>query len=118
MQHTPYNTSEMTATFGVGATTDTSDSTTTTASTTAAAAPDSDALAGLGVKLATATGTVYKVEKIEGDASVVTVRGKRRYLFDYSLTLKWRIEVSAYSSSVTVTAAMLWTEHTSAYCAD
>jgi Activator of Hsp90 ATPase, N-terminal len=96
----------MTATFGVGATTGASDSNTTTSTTAAAAAaPDLDALAGLGVKLATATGTVYKVEKIEGDASVVTVRGKRRYLFDYSLTLKWRIEVRAYTSSVTTAAA-------------
>jgi Activator of Hsp90 ATPase, N-terminal len=98
----------MTATFGVGATTGSNDSdSNTTTSTTAAAAPDLDALAGLGVKLATATGTVYKVEKIEGDASVVTVRGKRRYLFDYSLTLKWRIEVRAYSSYVTTAAATM-----------
>jgi Activator of Hsp90 ATPase, N-terminal len=96
--YTTYNNREMTATFGVGDTTNSNDT---------AAAPDLNALAGLGVKLSTATGTVYKVEKIEGDASVVTVRGKRRYLFDYSLTLKWRIEVRDNTCSVMLLLLLL-----------
>ncbi|KAG5190547.1 hypothetical protein JKP88DRAFT_266903 [Tribonema minus] len=72
---------EMTAAFSGGA------------GATAAAAGDLASLGAIGVKLATLRAHVYSCDKMEGDASVVCVRGRRRWLFDFSMTLKWRVTV-------------------------
>jgi tetratricopeptide (TPR) repeat protein len=39
--------------------------------------------------------TVSSVDKLEGHASVATVRGKRRYIFEFSLTVGWKVVSSS-----------------------
>jgi len=54
---------------------------------------NSDNVAKVMARLAVISATVYRIEKIEGDASIVVVRGKKRILFDFNITLKWKIKI-------------------------
>jgi tetratricopeptide (TPR) repeat protein len=50
-------------------------------------------LEALGSRVATLKATVTEVQDVSGDASIVSVRGRERHLFDMKATLLWRIDI-------------------------
>ena len=40
---------------------------------------------------------VVEVKNFEGDASVATVRGKRRFIYDFNFTVKWEVELEGHT---------------------
>lgn len=50
--------------------------------------------------------TVTEVGQLEGDAEIVSNRGKVKRIYDFSLTLKWRLTTGASSSALAATGAM------------
>jgi len=77
---------------------------------------DKDAIA-IHKELSEATAKVTKVKDVDGHASIATVRGKRRYVYEFSLTIEFKIILSLDLDEV-LTGSLKYLEIDGTTCCD